>query len=177
MTWAEITGFSNNPVSDAVWVIPPERRKIPSSLKGSSAWRPHRVPLTPRCLEILAEMDRMRRLTTPDEPVFSGMRPGSRLSPSTLDKLLDRMKMGHCTVHGMRSSFKDWASELTTFPNELSEMQLGHVVRNQVERAYRRQDMLDRRSEGGAVKAARRSLRTTVALSASLIETGFDSDS
>lgn len=59
--------------------------------------------------------------------------------------LFDRMGFVGITTHGFRSTFKDWAAECTSFPNELSEMALAHVISNQTEAAYRRGDMLERR--------------------------------
>jgi integrase len=60
-------------------------------------------------------------------------------------KLLERMGRADLTVHGFRSTFRDWAAERTNFPNEVVEMALAHVVENKAEAAYRRGDLFDKR--------------------------------
>ena len=62
-------------------------------------------------------------------------------------QLLERMGRGDITVHGFRSTFKDWASECTAFPDIVSEMALAHKIPNKVEAAYRRGDLLEKRRE------------------------------
>jgi integrase len=99
--------------------------------------REHRVPLALR-----AVVRGMPRGTY----VFPGRRLGSPLHEQSLMALLRRMQVDG-TVHGFRSSFKDWAAETTTFANELSEADLAHVIGDKVERAYRRGDALERRRE------------------------------
>ncbi len=64
-----------------------------------------------------------------------------------LTMLLRRMGYGHVTVQGFRSTFRDWAEECTSFPNEVAEMALAHAVPNAVEAAYRRGDLLERRRQ------------------------------
>ena len=61
--------------------------------------------------------------------------------------LMRRMNLGHLTVHGFRSAFRDWAGDETSFPRELAEQALAHQVGNEVERAYRRSDALNKRRE------------------------------
>ena len=61
--------------------------------------------------------------------------------------VLDRMDMGHVTVHGFRSTFRDWAGETTPFPNEVVEMALAHTIPNKAEAAYRRGDLFEKRRE------------------------------
>jgi integrase len=120
-------------LEQAIWTVPASRMK---------AGREHRVPLVPRAVEIVETMAKL-----PHEPfVFPGQRRGSPLSDMTLASVLKRMKVP-ATVHGFRSSFKDWANETTSFPNELSEAALAHVTGDKVERAYRRGDALGRRRE------------------------------
>lgn len=117
----------------AIWTVPAER------MKGA---REHRVPLVPRAIEIAKELSQL-----PGEAfVFPGARSGSPLSDMSLSAVLKRMKVG-ATVHGFRSSFKDWATEATGFPNELSEAALAHITGDNTERAYRRGDVLERRRE------------------------------
>ena len=117
----------------AVWTIPAERMK---------SGREHRVPLTGRALEILDTVDRIRN----GEFLFPGQR-SRPLSPTAMDAMLRRMTTTNATVHGFRSSFRDWAGERTTFPREVAEAALAHLVGDETERAYRRGDALEKRRE------------------------------
>lgn len=126
-TWREID------LKAAVWVIPAERMK---------AGREHRVPLTPRAVEILTELAGLK--AGRDAFVFPGRKEGRPLSVMAMDMLMRRMKVDF-TVHGFRSSFRDWAGEETTFPREVAEAALAHVVGDETERAYRRGDALEKR--------------------------------
>jgi integrase len=121
-------------IEQKVWVVPAKRMK---------SGREHRVPLVPRAIEIL---EAVKPLANHTGLVFPGRQPSKPMSDMTLKAVLRRMKVD-ATVHGFRSSFKDWASEGTSFANELSEAALAHVVGDAVERAYRRGDVLDRRRE------------------------------
>lgn len=118
---------------DEVWTVPAARMK---------AGREHRVPLTTRCLSILREV---RPLARSDGYVFPGARQGRPLSDMSLSAVLKRMKLSQFTIHGFRSSFRDWAGEASEFPREIAEAALAHVVGGPVERAYRRGDALERR--------------------------------
>lgn len=116
-----------------VWTIPAERMK---------ASRPHRVPLSDRVLEIL-EM-------TPREAnnpyVFPGAKRGKPLSNMAMLELLQGMEGTEgLTVHGFRSTFRDWAAERSSFPREIAEAALAHVVRDKTEAAYQRGDLLEKR--------------------------------
>ena len=119
----------------AVWTVPASRMK---------AGRPHRVPLTDQALVALEQLLPFR--ASPDDLVFPGAKQHQALSDMSLSAVLRRMGL-EFTVHGFRSSFKDWATEATTFPNELSEAALAHVTGDATERAYRRGDALERRRE------------------------------
>jgi integrase len=110
-----------------VWVIPAERMK---------AEREHRVPLSARAMAIL---ERMAEIRTGDL-VFPGQRHRRPLSDMTLAALVTDV-----TVHGFRSSFRDWAGEETSFPREIAEAALAHVTGGAVEQAYRRGDALEKR--------------------------------
>ena len=122
-TWAEID------LNVAVWTIPGERMK---------AGKQHRVPLSPRALEILRNLHRQS-----DGLVFPG-RDGAVLAYSTLTYVL--RQLGHrVTVHGFRSTFRTWAAERTNFAREIAEQALAHMVGTAVERAYKRTDMFDQR--------------------------------
>lgn len=133
--WSEID------LEAKIWTIPDFDEATGRRMKGN---RVHRVPLTERALAIVQELAPLRAA---GDLVFPGTRPGAPLSDMTLDAVLRRMKLKPFTVHGFRSSFKDWATETTAFPNELSEAALAHTTGDKVERAYRRGDALARRRE------------------------------
>ena len=102
------------------------------------AGREHRVPLSNHAVELLNET---RKLENPF--LFPGQR-GGPMSGMAMAMLLRRM--GHeLTIHGFRSSFRDWASETTAFPHEVCEMALAHSISNKSEAAYRRGDIFDKR--------------------------------
>jgi integrase len=103
--------------------------------------REHKAPLSERAVELLKALP-----TEADNSfVFLGPRAGSGLSSMALAAVLRRMGHGHVTVHGFRSSFRDWAAECTNYPNHVVEMALAHAVGNAVEAAYRRGDLLAKR--------------------------------
>ena len=79
------------------------------------------------------------------EFVFPGAKPGAPISNMAMLVLLERMGRADLTVHGFRSSFRDWAAEQTAFPREAAEMALGHAVGDAVERAYQRGDLREKR--------------------------------
>ena len=114
------------------WVIPPERIK---------AGREHRVPLSDAALAVLGSV----RGLSPAR-VFPSNRRASAVSNSTFGKVLKRLDCA-VTVHGFRSCFRDWCEERTAFSYEVKEAALAHSVRNQVERAYRRGDLFDKRRD------------------------------
>ena len=128
--WSEID------LEARLWVIPAARMK---------AGRVHRVPLAARPLEILAGL---RPLARPDgdSPILPSNN-GKPLSDAAFSALIVRMGYSgrDFTPHGFRSSFRDWAGELTEFPRELAETALAHVVGDATERAYRRGDALEKR--------------------------------
>ncbi|MFV3078052.1 tyrosine-type recombinase/integrase [Niveispirillum fermenti] len=122
-TWAEID------LDKAIWTVPASRMK---------AAREHRIPLSPRAVEILLTV---RPLGTAN--LFATDK-GGKLSAMAMAMLLRRMKLD-CTVHGFRSGFRDWAAECTGYAHEVCEMALAHVVGNKAEAAYRRGDLFDKR--------------------------------
>jgi len=99
------------------------------------------VPLSPRALEILETAEIIRT----GDHLFPGRKAGRPLSHMALDTTLKRLKVEGVTVHGFRSSFRDWAGECTAFPREVAEAALAHLVGDQTERAYRRGDALEKR--------------------------------
>lgn len=118
----------------AVWTVPAERMKMR---------RAHRVPLCARAVEIARE--RIAAVKEIGPPyLFPGVR-GKHLSNMAMLELVRGMPFGDITVHGFRSTFRDWAAECTEYPNEVVEAALAHVVANKTEAAYRRGDMLERR--------------------------------
>jgi integrase len=132
--WREID------IKASAWEIPLERMKRE---------RPHRVPLARRVLEIL------ETFTDNSGFVFPGIgkRQGKSMDEAALDKMLSLMgdwrdKKGQSiTVHGFRSTFRDWAAECTSFPREVAEMALSHAVGDETEQAYRRGDLFEKRRE------------------------------
>jgi integrase len=122
-------------LKNKVWTVPATRM-----LKSD---REHRVPLTERTLAILQEMESVRDDAS-NPFVFTGQRPGKPLSDMALEMVLRRMKVT-ATVHGFRSTFRDWAGNRTSFPRELAEHALSHQIGDKVEQAYRRDDALERR--------------------------------
>ncbi len=126
--WDEIN------LADKVWIVPAERMK---------AGKEHRVPLCARALAIIHELSVSR--DSGEQFVFPGGRRGKPLTNMGMATTLRRMGRDDLTVHGFRSSFRDWAAERTSFPSEVVEMALAHAVADKVEAAYRRGDLFDKR--------------------------------
>ena len=127
-TWGEID------LDAKVWTVPAERMK---------AGREHRVPLCSRAIEILTSISSERAA---EEFVFPGWKAKTGLSNGAMLVLMDKMKVGHFTPHGFRSTLRDWAGEEAHgFQNETVELALAHTIKNQAEAAYRRGDQLDKR--------------------------------
>lgn len=126
----EVIGGLKAEVAGDVWTIPGSRMK---------AKREHRVPLCARSVELLAAA----RGQDPDSPyLFS--RSGRPLSNMAMTGVLNRLGLD-VTVHGFRSSFRDWVSEETDHSPEVAEMALAHTISNRVEAAYRRGDLIEKR--------------------------------
>jgi integrase len=125
-TWDEFD------LDNGLWVIPAERMK---------AKRDHRIPLTSEAVVILKPLFENRT----SEYVFPGQKHGKPLSGMAMEMLLRRMKVKTVTVHGFRSTFRDWCGDETTFPREIAEAALAHKVGSDVEQAYRRSDALEKR--------------------------------
>lgn len=127
-TWSEID------LAGRLWVLPAERMK---------AGREHRVPLSDAAMAILGDMAAHRRKDT--DPVFMG--PGrKKLSTAAMSATLRRMGRTDITVHGFRSTFRDWASEATSYDRAIAEMALAHTIGDKVEAAYRRGDLIEKRT-------------------------------
>jgi integrase len=110
-------------IDTKLWTIPAKRMK---------AGRDHRVPLSDRAIEILMGLPRV------NDRVFAGL---------ARDGMLECLRglRAEGTVHGFRSTFRDWAAETTAYPNELLEIALAHMIGNKAEAAYRRGDMMEKR--------------------------------
>jgi integrase len=130
MRWIEID------LLDKVWTVPAARMK---------ARREHRVPLSPRALAILAEMQMARAGMDNNAFVFPGRKPGTPLSNMAFLMLLRRMGRAALTAHGFRATFKTWASERTSFQREIIEAALAHINGDKTEQAYMRGDLFEKR--------------------------------
>lgn len=119
-------------IQDDLWIIPKDRMK---------AFKEHRVPLSKRSLELIKKAT---YFDPKSEYIFS--RNGKPLSNMALSSILKRMKL-NATVHGFRSTFRDWIAEETNFSGEVAEMCLAHTIYNKVEKSYRRGDLLDKRRQ------------------------------
>ncbi len=128
---SEVIGATPDEVKGPIWTIPADRIK---------AGLEHRVPLSPRALEVL---EGMASLSGPY--LFPGGRLGQPLSSNAFLALLKRMGRSDVTAHGFRSSLRDWAAERTNYPHEVAEMALAHAIPSGVERAYRRGDLFTKR--------------------------------
>jgi integrase len=132
--WQEID------LREKLWTVPAARMK---GRKGNGK-RDHVVPLSDRAVAILNDDDLPRE----GDFVFPGGKEGQGLSNMALAEALKEMVSADvATVHGFRSTFKDWAADQTPYPNELSEMAMAHTVSDKVEAAYRRGDMREKRAQ------------------------------
>jgi integrase len=130
----EVTGATWDEIDfkTAVWTIPAARMK---------ARRIHRVPLSRRAIAMLKQVKKIRS----GDFAFPGRKRGRPLSNMSMNRILYRMKVEDATMHGFRSSFRDWVGNETEFARELAEAALAHVVGDAVEQAYRRGDALEKR--------------------------------
>jgi integrase len=116
-----------------LWSIPAERMKM---------GRPHVVPLPPAALDVFRRAQKLRAPAS--KLIFPGQNVKRPLSDMTLLKAVRDLKRD-VTVHGFRSAFRDWVAEQTSYPGEVAEAALAHVVSNKVEATYRMTDYLDKR--------------------------------
>jgi len=128
MQWSEID------FDKEVWTVPSNRMK---------AGREHRVPLSPRAAAILRQLEELKA----GEFVFPGQARDKPLSTMAMNMMLRRMNIQDATVHGFRSSFRDWAGNVSNFPREVVETALAHVIGDKAEQAYRRGDALEKRRQ------------------------------
>jgi integrase len=128
--WAEIDEGA------AVWTVPAARMK---------AGKAHRVPLSDAALDVLRAAAAVRVDQSPTALIFPGLKRGEPMSDMTLGAVLKRMGRTDLTVHGFRSTFRDWAAEKTDTANHVVEQALAHAIGNSVEAAYRRGDLFEKR--------------------------------
>ena len=126
MRWTEID------LDKKIWTVPARRMK---------AGREHRVPLASRAVTILRQLEKV----STGEFVFPGQACSKPLSNMAMEMVLRRMKIEDATVHGFRSSFRDWAGNVSSAPREVVETALAHVIGDKAEQAYRRRDALEKR--------------------------------
>ena len=126
--WKEID------LDKAIWTISAERMKM---------GREHIIPLAPPVVELLRGLERMEGSPF----VFPGITAKKHLSNMAMLKRLERMGRGDVTTHGFRTAFRTWASECTQVPREFAELALAHQVGSEVERAYNRTTLIERRRE------------------------------
>jgi integrase len=124
--WAEID------IGQALWTVPAHRMKVD---------REHRIPLSSQALAVLNRL----KLSGDQQWVFPGAKKGRPLSNMAMSKVLQGMDYNDITVHGFRSTFRDWAAEQTESPREVAEAALAHAVGDKVEAAYRRSDLFQKR--------------------------------
>lgn len=127
-TWSEID------FAKAQWIVPAARMKVGDA---------HCVPLAPEAVKVL-RLARDHADGKPDHPIFPGMK-GQALSDATMAKALKLAGGDGYTVHGMRSAFRDWVAERTSFPGEWAEAALAHTLPSKVEAAYRRTKFVEQR--------------------------------
>lgn len=125
-TWAEVD------LASRTWTIPATRMK---------AGKAHRIPLSDAALTLLEQLPRFDSSSY----LFPGLKAGKPLSNQAMTMTLRRMGKGHLTVHGFRSTFRDWAAECTPYPREVCELALAHRIADGAEAAYWRSDIFEKR--------------------------------
>ncbi len=125
MTWGEVN------MENCIWSIPGSRMK---------AGKDHRVPLSADAIALLGPRRDDNKLVFESEA-----KPGRPISDMSMTAVLRRMEQNGITVHGFRSTFRDWAGESTGFPREVIEAALAHRIRDRAEAAYARSDLFDKR--------------------------------
>ena len=125
--WSEID------LDGKLWTIPKERMK---------SFKEHRVPLSDAVMSVLMAV---KAETGGGEYVFAGRKANTPLTNMACLATLKRMDRGDLTVHGFRSTFRDWVSETTSYPRDVAEMALAHTIEDKSEAAYRRGDLIEKR--------------------------------
>lgn len=132
-TWGQLN------VDSRQWTVPSERMKSRAGGVGDFV-----VPLSAPAMAVVAAAARWSSHADPDALVFPGAKAGRPMSNMTMDMLMRRAGLPY-VPHGFRSSFRDWAGDMTDHPREVVEGALAHAIGNAVERAYRRRDALEKR--------------------------------
>jgi integrase len=130
--WSEVD------LEEGIWTVPAAR------MKGK---REFRMPLSKPAESVIRMMADLRVSDDPSLFIFPGATSNGMLSNNTMLKVLERLNRPEITTHGFRSTFKDWATECTSFPSEVSEIALSHTIEDKVEAAYRRGDLFQKRRE------------------------------
>jgi len=126
-----LAGWNEIDVDNKLWTIPEERMK---------SKRTHRVPLSDQVINLLNQLPRLNQW------IFPSPHKGKHLSNNAMLKILKKqMERPDLTVHGFRSTFRDWCAEVSDFPRELAEAALAHVLADKTEAAYQRGDLLEKR--------------------------------
>jgi integrase len=130
---SEITGATWDEIDlgERMWKIPAERMK---------AGKEHRVPLSARAIDLLQSLPHQKG----NPHLFAGNNHGAGLHRNSMQLVMRELQPG-CTVHGLRSSFRDWAGERTNFPSVVAEHALAHKLPDKVERSYFRSDLFVKR--------------------------------
>lgn len=126
--WSEIN------FEEKLWIIPKERMK---------AAKEHRIPLCEQVITLLSNLPRIKD----HDLIFPGVHSQKPLSDMSLTAVLKRMNYQDFTMHGFRSTFRDWAGETTNFPREVIEHALAHQLKDKAEAAYQRGDLLLKRKD------------------------------
>lgn len=126
MTWDEVD------FQERLWTVPAERMK---------AGKPHEVPLTDRAIAILKERQELRT----GDLVWEGGKADTPISDTAMVKVFRSSGAGDATLHGLRSSLRDWAGDETSYPRDVAEAALAHTLKDKTEAAYRRGTALAKR--------------------------------
>lgn len=129
MKWKEVN------LKTGIWTVPADRMKMRIE---------HRIPLSQAAINVLQIM-RLNREINPDNFVFPGQKKGKPLSQMSMTMVMRRMKLGHFTVHGMRSSFRDYMGDMTVHEEAVIEHALAHQYGDSTARAYRRKNAFEKR--------------------------------
>ncbi|PRA75808.1 integrase [Ochrobactrum sp. MYb29] len=128
MTWDEVDFI------EKLWTVPAERMK---------AAKAHEVPLCDRAIEILSA----QKQRSTNNLVFGGGKENKPISDTAMVKVFRAAGAGDATLHGLRSSFRDWAGDETSYPRDVAEAALAHTLKDKTEAAYRRGTALAKRRE------------------------------
>jgi integrase len=129
---SDVLGMTDAEISDGVWTIPAARHKTGKEFQ---------IPLSKRALEIIRTVPR----EAGNPHIFAGSKSGQPMSNMTMLKFLKERTGNGYTVHGFRSTFRDWAGDRTHYPREVIETAMSHMIKNKVEAAYRRSSAIEKR--------------------------------